>query len=67
MKFTKLILLGATILIGASAHADLKSDWQKVLDKYVALNLKRDIKGFDAMVMATLLRISSSQVNLVNQ
>ncbi len=53
MKFTKLILLGATILIGASAHADLKSDWQKVLDKYVALNLKRDIKGFDAMVMAT--------------
>ncbi len=47
------MLLGAITLIGASANADLKSDWQKTLDKYVALNLKRDIKGFDAMVMAT--------------
>ncbi len=53
MKFAKLILLGGTILAGASANGDLKSDWQKVLDKYVALNLKRDIKGFDAMVLQT--------------
>ncbi|MEI7985347.1 MAG: hypothetical protein WCI55_06935, partial [Armatimonadota bacterium] len=53
MKITKLLLLSATILVGASANADLKSDWQKVLDKYVALNLKRDMKGFDAMVLQT--------------
>lgn len=53
MKSLKFIVVGVIALAGTSAFADLKSDWQKVLDKYVALNKKRDIKGFDAMVMKT--------------
>ncbi|MEI8282251.1 MAG: hypothetical protein WCG75_07595 [Armatimonadota bacterium] len=53
MKSLKFIVIGAIALSATSAFADLKSDWQKVLDKYVALNKKRDIKGFDAMVMKT--------------
>ena len=53
MKSLKFFFIGALALAGTSAFADLKSDWQKVLDKYVALNLKRDINGFDAMVLKT--------------
>jgi phage protein U len=53
MKSFKFIVFGAIALTATSAFADLKSDWQKVLDKYVALNKKRDIKGFDALVMKT--------------
>jgi Protein of unknown function (DUF2572) len=53
MNPKKFILAAAVLLVATSAFADLKSDWQKVLDKYVTLNKKRDIKGFDAMVMAT--------------
>ncbi len=53
MKSFKFVIIGAIALTTASAFADLKSDWQKVLDKYVVLNKKRDIKGFDALVMKT--------------
>ena len=53
MKSLKLFVIGALAFAGTSAFADLKSDWQKVLDKYVALNKKRDTKGFDAIVMET--------------
>lgn len=53
MNSKKLLSVGIALLVATSAFADLKSDWQKILDKYVALNLKRDMKGFDAMVMQT--------------
>jgi hypothetical protein len=53
MKLKPIFLCVTTMLIATSCFADLKSDWQKILDKYVALNLKRDVKGFDAMVMET--------------
>jgi hypothetical protein len=53
MNSKKLLSVGVALLVSTSAFADLKSDWQKILDKYVALNLKRDMKGFDAMVMQT--------------
>lgn len=53
MKLVRIILTASALFVASSCFADLKSDWQKLLDKYVALNLKRDIKGFDALVMQT--------------
>ncbi|MBS1703109.1 MAG: nuclear transport factor 2 family protein [Armatimonadetes bacterium] len=51
MKSSAILLSGALALLSSSAFADLKSDWQKMLDKYVKLNLARDVKGLDTFIL----------------
>ena len=51
MKSSKYILVAASaVLIASSSFADLKSDWQKKLDAYVAAMKKKDIKACTAII-----------------
>lgn len=50
MIFKRLVLVPSFLLLATTSFADLKSDWQKTLDKYVVLNKNRDMKGLDAFI-----------------
>ncbi len=50
MKSLKFIVIGAIVLAGTSAFADLKSDWQKKLDSYCAAMKKKDLKTCTAII-----------------
>ena len=51
MKAKNLLMFGAVLLLGTTtAFADLKSDWQKKLDAYVAAMKKKDLKACTVII-----------------
>ena len=51
MKIKNLLMLGAVLILGTTtAFADLKSDWQKKLDAYVAAMKRKDLKACTAII-----------------
>jgi hypothetical protein len=47
-----LVSAGAVIAIASCFGADLKSDWQKILDNYCSVAKKKDLKKAEAIVRA---------------
>jgi hypothetical protein len=53
LNIKKTIILGAALLMAATAVADFKSDTQKKFDKYCAAVKKKDAKGIEKALRAT--------------
>lgn len=52
----KLFVLGCASILVSSAFADLKSDWQKTLDSYCTLMVKKDTKGMETLIRANFTK-----------